>query len=76
MIRDELADLVHRQWSGWMEYLFSKCTLNDDGTATIPAWAVTRWQRQIATSLVDLPSDEQETDLREADKFLAILEEL
>jgi len=53
-----------------MEYLFSKCTFNDDGTATIPEWAVTRWQRQIAAPFVDLREAEQETDLREADKLL------
>jgi len=57
-----------------MEYLFSKCIFDDDGTATIPAWAVTRWQRQIATPFEDLSPDEQESDLREADRMLAILE--
>ena len=43
MIREILADLCHRQWSGWMKYLFGKGTFNDDGTWTMPAWAVKRW---------------------------------
>lgn len=75
MIRQKLADLAHRQWSGWMEHLFTKCTFDDDGTATIPAWAVTRWRRQIATPFADLSLDERELDLSEADRVLAILEE-
>jgi len=73
--RDKLADLIHRQWSGWMEYLFSKCTFNDDGTAMIPAWAVVRWQRQIATPFAELPLEEQETDLKEADRMMYALNE-
>ena len=72
-IRLYYADYIHRQWSRWMTYMFNRCTRNDDGTITIPAWAVTRWQRQIATSLADLPSDEQESDLREADKLLTAM---
>ncbi len=23
---EKLAQLAHQQWSGWMEYLFSKCS--------------------------------------------------
>ena len=38
--REILAELAHAQWSGWMEYLFSKGVLNEDGTWTMPAWAV------------------------------------
>lgn len=73
--RNRLAGLVHSQWSGWMEYLFSRCTFEDDGTAWIPAWAIERWQRQMKTSFVDLPPDEQQSDLREVDRILAVLEE-
>jgi len=71
--RIALADLAHQQWSGWMEYLFSKCTFNEDGTAVIPAWAVTRWQRQLATPFADLPPEEQEADFSEADRVLEVL---
>ena len=70
--REKLAILIHEQWSSWMKYLFDKCIFNDDGTATIPSWAVIRWQRQIATSYEDLSSNEQQSDLLEADKNLEI----
>lgn len=70
-LREKLADLCHRQWSGWMEYLFSKCDLVS-GKAVIPEWAVQRWQMQIDTPYKDLSLDEQESDRKEADKFLEI----
>ena len=74
LLREQLADLAHQQWSGWMRYLFSKGTFNEDGTWTMPAWAVERWQRQMITSYEALSETEQESDRHEADKFLALLQ--
>ena len=71
--REILAELAHAQWSGWMEYLFSKGTHNEDGTWTMPAWAVERWKRQTETPYADLSFDEKESDRKEADKFLLAL---
>lgn len=73
MIREILADLCHQQWSGWMEYLFSKGIFNKDGTWTMPAWAVDRWKKQMNTPYANLSDTEQESDRIEADKFLIIL---
>lgn len=73
-LREKLAQLAHSQWSGWMEYLFSKGTFNDDGTWTMPAWAVERWKRQMITPYADLPEPEQESDRKEADKFLEVID--
>jgi hypothetical protein len=70
---EKLAELAHIQWSGWMEYLFSKCTFNEDGTATIPKWAVDRWKRQIATDYKDLPEEEKESDRNEARRVMELL---
>lgn len=67
-LRENLADYAHRAWSGWMEYLFSKC----DGQ-TIPDWAWERWKRQAQTAYVDLSEDEKNSDRVEADKIIAIL---
>ena len=71
--REILAELAHAQWSGWMEYLFSKGVVNEDGTWTMPLWAVERWQRQMKTSYNELSFDEKESDRKEADKFVAVL---
>jgi hypothetical protein len=56
-----------------MEYLFEKSTRNADGSTTIPAWAVERWERQACTKYADLPESEKESDRHEADKMLAIM---
>ena len=69
-MREGLAALAHQMWSGWMQYLFEKCILNEDGTATLPAWAVERWQRQAGTAYDNLPEDEKESDRQEADKMI------
>lgn len=74
MIREILADLCHKQWSGWMKYLFSKGTFNDDGTWTMPRWAVERWRTQMNTPYADLSNAEQDSDRLEADKFLAVFQ--
>lgn len=72
--REKLAAEAHAAWSGWMAYLFSHATSNDDGTVTIPAWAVERWRRQLSTPYHALSPEEQESDRREADRYLAIMQ--
>ncbi len=78
-IRERVADLCHKQWSGWMEYLFSKCFAEvgqfdrETGNLVIPGWAVKRWRRQMKTSYTDLPEEEKESDRKEADRFFALL---
>lgn len=74
--RERLAELCHAQWSGWMEYLFSKCVNPiepNTGTVVIPKWAVERWRRQIATPYADLAEEEKDSDRKEADRILAVL---
>ena len=79
-MREKLADLCHEQWSGWMEYLFSKSipykpgeVQNYSGAVIIPQWAVERWQGQMKTSYVDLTEEEKESDRNQADKFLDVI---
>lgn len=71
--REAIANLCHRQWSGWMRYLFEKCEENEDGTVTIPSWAVERWSRQMETEYVKLSEDEQNSDRKEAEKFITLM---
>jgi hypothetical protein len=73
-IREALAAYTHDgAWSGWMRYLFSKGVFNDDGSWTMPAWAVARWLRQMQTPYADLPEEEKQSDRAEADTILAII---
>lgn len=75
-MREVLADLCHRQWSGWMKYLFEQGKFNDDETWTMPAWAVVRWRRQMTTKYSLLSASEKDSDRKEADKFLEVFREL
>jgi len=70
-LRELFADLAHKQWSGWMEYLFSKC----DANFTLPQWAVERWQRQMKTEYANLSEEEKNSDRDEADKMIKIAEQ-
>lgn len=76
-LRQALAELCHEQWSGWMKHLFSKCEILPNGDkgeiAVIPEWAVQRWTRQMETPYKELSDHEKDSDLKEADRFLAIL---
>ena len=73
-LRDKLARYAHSAWSGWMKYMFSKSIIRKDGSLTIPPDLVRRWQRQMHTAYADLPSQEQKSDLDEADRMLEIME--
>jgi Lar family restriction alleviation protein len=70
--REALAEYAHDAWSGWMEYLFSKCDQTGNTYATIPTWAVRRWQRQMNTPYADLPEEEKESDRLEADRIIEV----
>jgi hypothetical protein len=74
-LREAFADLAHRQWSGWMLYLFSegKGRQNRNGSWTIKKKFVERWQRQMHTPFERLSQEEQDSDRKEADKFLRLL---
>ena len=75
--KEKIAELCHKQWSGWIKYMFSKCSCHAriDGIRIIPGWAVKRWARQANTPYVKLTPEEQESDRKEADKFLTLLKQ-
>jgi hypothetical protein len=73
-VRERLAALAHEQWSGWMEYLFSKCDFGGGGKWIIPVEYGDRWQRQMRTPYAELTEAEKESDRKEADRVLSIIE--
>ena len=68
MMVETLADLEHDRWSHWQEHLHSLCEKNPDGSLTIPAKKVERWERQINTKYKDLSEKEKDSDRDEARK--------
>lgn len=75
-LRERLADQEHDRWSGWMRYQFGIGHFNDDGTWTMPKWAVDRWLRQVHTEYGNLSEREKESDRKEADKTMTLLDEM
>jgi hypothetical protein len=73
-MREKLAALSHRIWAKWMMYLFAQCTMNEDGTATIPKDKVERWQRQMNTDYPDLSEKEKDSDRHQADLILGLID--
>ena len=72
--QEVLAMYIHSIWTGWMAYIFRHGPINEDGSFTIPATQVTKWKRQMDTSLVNLPEDEQTSDYAIADQILELLQ--
>jgi hypothetical protein len=60
---EELADLSHRQWVGWMRYLWRTDSPDQQK----------RWRRQAGTIYAELPSGEQESDRVEARRTVGVL---
>lgn len=71
--RDALAEYAHEAWSGWMKHLFKMSNKTVGGHVIIPSAFVERWERQINTEYKNLPKNEKESDLKEADKMLSIM---
>lgn len=68
-----VANLVHDIWCNWMNYMFSKCIKNEDGSLTIPKEYVDRWSRQKETSYKRLPESEKESDRQLASLYISLL---
>ena len=75
-LKERLAKFAHKQWSGWMNYMFEKSVKNSDGTITIPKWAVDRWSRQAGTAYKDLPEEEKENDRLEAEGMILTMKKM
>lgn len=72
-MREAVAELCHTQWANWTGHFLSKGRWNKDGSITIPREFALRWQRQSSTSYVLLSKSEQDSDRREAHKFLHLI---
>ena len=73
--KEKVSKLCHDQWSNWMKYLFSKSTEMFAGGRYLPQPTIKRWKRQIDTDYEKLSKEEQDSDRREADKFIALFNE-
>ena len=75
-LREQLAALEHARWARWQAYLHSKCQINQDGSLTIPADLVERWEHQIATPYAMLSEREKDSDRRQVDEYLPLVKQV
>lgn len=72
-VRESVSDCSHDIWSHWMEYLFTKCEVNPNGSYTIPKELVERWERQVKTKYKYLSEKEKDSDREQADKIIDVI---
>lgn len=74
---EALAALAHKQWSGWMNYIFEKCTYKghraEGYVLILPTEYGERWLRQVSTPYAELPENEKESDRKEARRIIRVL---
>jgi hypothetical protein len=70
---EELAALEHDRWAHWQKYVHDKGQRQPDGSLTLPADLVDRWERQINTRYEDLTIEEKESDREQVRKYFPLL---
>jgi len=70
---EKLAAIEHQRWAHWQRYLHSQCLENDDGSLTIPADLVKKWNKQIDTDYFSLTESEKDSDREQVMKYLPLL---
>lgn len=71
---ERLAAIEHERWSHWQQYLHSKSKRNADGSLTIPADLVSRWERLMRTPYAELAEDERESDRDQVRRYLPLVD--
>jgi hypothetical protein len=72
-LREQLAAIEHERWAHWQSWMHSACRDNGDGSLTIPAELVERWERQIRTPYADLSEAEKKSDREQVDRYLPLV---
>jgi hypothetical protein len=72
---EQLADKEHASWARWMEYLFSRCTRQQDGSMVISARDADYWQLETLLPYADLPEQIKRSDRKEVAHIMPIIRE-
>lgn len=73
LLIERLATIEHERWSHWQRYLHSKCEKGEDGSLTIPAEQVYRWEKQMSTPFEELTESEKESDREQVLRYLPVV---
>ncbi|MFE4693971.1 hypothetical protein ACFRH6_28490 [Streptomyces sp. NPDC056749] len=72
-VMEELAGIEHERWAHWQRYLHSRCSRQSDGSLTIPAELVLRWESQMDTPYDELSETEKESDREQVRRYLPVI---
>ncbi|MCP4383056.1 MAG: hypothetical protein GY798_16810 [Hyphomicrobiales bacterium] len=72
-LTDTLAAIEHERWSHWQRYMHSKAIKQSNGSLTIPAELVERWERQIETPFRQLSDKEKDSDREQVQNYLSVI---
>lgn len=75
-ILEELAAIEHERWSNWQRYLHAQGARAPDGSLTLPAALVARWERQLQTPYEHLSETEKQSDRDQVRMYLPTIESL
>jgi len=73
LLLDELASIEQERWAHWQRYIHSSGKRQSDGSLTLPADLVDRWERQIQTRYSDLSPEEKESDREQVRRYFPLL---
>jgi len=73
LVVEQHAAIEHQRWADWQRWMHDQCRRNEDGSLTIPAELVERWERQIATPYEELTEEEKESDRLQVHRYLSLL---
>ncbi len=73
-LHERLAAIEHQRWADWQKWVHDSGTRNPDGTITLPANCVARWDQQIATPYGALSEADKDKDRLEVGRYWPLIE--
>jgi hypothetical protein len=70
---ESLAAIEHERWADWQRWMHQQCQRNPDGSLTIPAALVERWEWQSATPYAELSESEKQSDRDQVERYLPVI---
>jgi hypothetical protein len=72
-LKEQIAHIIHEQWSHWMRYLFSRTQNTQQGFTLIPQEWADRWKKQMDMPYARLSEKEKDSDRELADGYIILV---
>ena len=74
-LMEQLASIEHERWADWQAWVHKSGHKNSDGSITLDAGTVARWEKQIKTPYADLSEKEKESDRVQVRRYIHLFAE-